>query len=186
VSSGPAASPRRAESGPARRAVLGAAAAALPLLLTACRGVQVLGAPPPPPADVRALSAAISAEKLMVARYRAALARPAAAGTRVAAALASVLREHEEHLAQLQSRLIEPRTSPSPSPAPSATATAPALPAGGLAGTLRFLEGAERSASDRLMTYLTVVPPPLAQLLASIAASEATHAPFLRATGGAR
>ncbi len=184
MSSGPAASPRPAGSGPPRRVVLGAAAAALPLLVSACRGVQVLGAPPPPAADVRALTAAISAEQLMVARYRAAVALPEVAGTRALTAMASVLTEHQDHLAQLKSRLVEPATGASPSP--SVTATTPALPTGGLNSTLRFLEGAEQSASDRLMTYLPAVPPALAQLIASIAASEATHAPFLKAAGGRR
>jgi hypothetical protein len=182
VSSGPAAPPYPG-SGPARRVVLGAAAAALPLLLTACRGVQVLGMPPPPPADVQALKAAISAEQLMVAHYRAAVAMPAVAGTGALAALSAVLAEHEQHLAQLQSRLVEPATGPSPSP--SAATPAPGLPPGGLTGTLRFLEDAEQSASDRLINYLPVVPPTLAQLFASIAASEATHAPFLRAAAHA-
>lgn len=182
MSSGPAASPRPQESGPARRAVLGAAAAALPLLLTACQGVQALEAPPPPPVDVRRLTAAISAEQLMVARYRAALALPTVTGTHVRAALASVLAEHREHLAQLRTRLVEPAGA---SPSPSATARAPALPPGDMASTLGLLENAEQSASDRLISYLPAVPPALAQLFASVAASEATHVPFLRAAGHA-
>ncbi len=162
--------------------MLGAAAAALPLLLAACKGVQALGVPPPPPVDVRALKAAISAEQVMVDRYRAAVALPAAAGTGVMTAFASVLAEHQEHLAQLRSRLVQPATGPSPSP--SASASPSYLPPGGLAATLRFLEHAEQTAADRLTAYLPVAPPALAQLFASIAASEATHAPFLRAAGG--
>ncbi len=46
---------------------------ALPLLLTACKGVQSLGTPPPPPPTSRLLQPAISAEQLMVARYTAAI-----------------------------------------------------------------------------------------------------------------
>ncbi len=65
--------PRSRRAGLSRRALLTASAAALPLLVTACKGIQALGTPPPPPADVRALQAAISAEAAMIARYDSAL-----------------------------------------------------------------------------------------------------------------
>ncbi len=55
--------------GPTRRALLAASAATLPVLLTACKGVQSLGTPPAPPRDIVLLRDAISAEQLMVARY---------------------------------------------------------------------------------------------------------------------
>jgi len=48
-----------------------AATAALPLLMTGCKAIAVLGAVPKPPRDVLLLRAAISAEQLMVARYEA-------------------------------------------------------------------------------------------------------------------
>src|ERR1700727_2734195 len=60
-------------TGPTRRAVLAASAAALPLLLASCKGVQALGMPPPPPRDIAALRQAISAEHQLVRLYGAAI-----------------------------------------------------------------------------------------------------------------
>jgi hypothetical protein len=200
--------------GPSRRALLAGAAASLPLLLTACKGVQALGTPPPPARDIRVLAAAIAAEEAMVARYAAALRQltagggtggagggaaggPAGAGAAAVAAVAAVRAEHVAHLAQLRSRLIHPPALTS-SPGPSAAATASASPSAGAgagAGTgarasrklvLSELEQAEQTASDRLIGQLDGLPPALAQLFASIAASEATHVPYLRAAGQSR
>jgi hypothetical protein len=168
-----------------RRGLL-AASAALPLLLTACKGIQALGTPPPPAPDIVVLRSAISAEKLMLARYAAALAQlrveMPAHGTpsdvALATALFTIRAEHAAHLAQLKSRLIEPPgSSPSPSPRQSPTVPLPAT----IAGQLTTLEQAEQAASDRLIGQLDRLPPSLAQLFASIAASEATHVPFLQA-----
>jgi hypothetical protein len=178
-------------TGPSRRAVLAASAAALPLLLTACKGVQALGTPPPPAPDIVALRAAISAEELMVARY-AAILRPYGPGGSnstpypdlgAVMAVRAVSAEHVAHLAQLNSRLVvppgsSPTTAPSPSPSPTT--------AGGLAGSLTALAIAEQAASDRLIGQLAGLPPSLAQLFASIAASEATHVPYLQAAGHGR
>ena len=200
--------------GPSRRALLAGAAASLPLLLTACKGVQALGTPPPPARDIRVLAAAIAAEEAMVARYATALRQltagggtggagggaagdPAGAGAAAVAAVAAVRAEHVAHLAQLRSRLIHPPALTS-SPGPSAAATASASPSAGAgagAGTgarasrklvVSELEQAEQTASDRLIGQLDGLPPALAQLFASIAASEATHVPYLRAAGQSR
>jgi len=178
-----------ASAGMSRRRLLGSAAAAvpfaaLPFLLTACKGVQALGTPPPPAPDIRLLQATITAEELLVARYAAAIAQLPASGTTAPAALAAmhaVQAEHSEHLSQLRTRLIEPagvhfrRTSHSLPPS--------AVPSGSAADILAALASAEQAASDRLISQLAVLPPALAQLFASIAASEATHAPFLQAAG---
>jgi hypothetical protein len=173
--------------------MLAASAAALPLLLTACRGVQALGTPPPPPAAVRALEAAITAEAAMIARYAAALKQLTAGGFTAARAVQA---DHIAHLAQLRSRLVEPpgaRPSPVNPPHGSPSAGPGAAGAAGTAGTtaptgvtgtravLGELEIAEQAASDRLIGELAELPPSLAQLFASIAASEATHAEYLRA-----
>ncbi len=166
-----------------RRALL-AASSALPLLLTACKGVQALGTPPPPAPDIVALRTAIAAEKLMVARYAAAITRikvqlpPDATPSDIilVSAVDSVASDHGAHLAQLKSRLIEPpgsTHSPSPSPAVSVSGT--------IAAVLTALAEAEQAASDRLIGQLDALPPSLAQLFASVAASEATHVPYLRA-----
>ena len=173
---------------PTRRALL-AASAALPLLLTACKGVQALGTPPPPAPDVRQLRAAISAEELIVATYAAAIqrlthqfsARPTPADTVVVTAVSAVRAQHAAHLAQLKSRLVEPTVS-TPSPSPSRAVP----PTGSVTAELAALEQAEQAASDRLISQLAGLPPSLAQLFASIAASEATHVPFLRAARRSR
>jgi hypothetical protein len=179
--------PRIAGTGPARRTLLIASAAALPVLLTACRGVEVLGTPPPPPASVETLRSAIEHEAALVASYAALTAAGGsaapgsqagsaggAAGGRTAAALAVVLADHRQHLAQLKSRLVEPAGR-------SSAAAGLAAGRGGTIRTIAELEQAEEAASDRLIAELAGLPPTLAQLFASIAASEATHVPYLKA-----
>jgi len=177
-------------SGPARRTLLIASAAALPVLLTACRGVEALGTPPPPPTDVDTLRNAIEHEAALVASYAALTAaggsaapgsqagapgsQAGAAGGRAATALAVVLGDHRQHLAQLKSRLVEPAGHSSP-------AAGAATGRGGALETIAELEQAEQAASDRLIAQLAGLPPTLAQLFASIAASEATHVPYLKA-----
>jgi hypothetical protein len=180
------AAPADAAHGAVSRRALLAASAALPLLLTACKGVQALGTPPPPAPDIVALRTAISAEETMVARYAAVLVRlrtqfpPGAPPQDLAlvTAVSAVQAEHAEHLAQLKSRLVQPAASaPSPSPSPTVHVT------GTVAVELTELEQAEQAASDRLIGQLAGLPASLAQLFASIAASEATHVPFLQAAG---
>jgi hypothetical protein len=174
-------------AGVSRRTLLAASAAALPLLLTACKGVQALGTPPPPAPDIVALRTAISAEEVMVARYAAVLKPYSAGGTTstqypdlvIVTAVKAVYAEHVAHLAQLKSRLVEsPGSAPSPSPSASPSQTAPVT--GAIAAELTTLEQAEQAASDRLLGQLGGLPPTLAQLFASIAASEATHVPYLQ------
>jgi hypothetical protein len=135
----------------------------------------VLGTPPPPAPDVRLLRSAISAEQQLISRYHAVLAGP---GHNAAAAqrLAAILAEHGQHLAKLRSRLVVPAGSAqSVSPAATPTASTPADLGTALAG----LAAAEDAAAQRLASGLLTVPPSLAQLLASISASEATHVPVL-------
>lgn len=159
--------------GPTRRAVLAGSVAAVPVLISGCRGVEVLGTPPPPAPDVRLLRATIVAEQQLISRYHAVLAGP---GRAVATRLAVLLTEHEQHLAQLRKRLVVPVGS-AQSLAPAATPGASTPP--DLAGALAALSAAEQAAAQRLGTGLLTVPPSLAQLLASISASEATHVPVL-------
>jgi len=162
--------------GPSRRAVLAAGAAAVPLFICGCRGVQVLGAPPPPTPDVRLLRAAIAAERLMISRYNAATIA-AAGNSAVAATLTGLRAEHEQHLAVLSSRLIEPgalAASPRASQSPIT-----AGPGADLTATLAALAADEQAAAQRLATQLLAMPPSLAQVLASISASESTHVPVL-------
>jgi hypothetical protein len=165
--------------GLARRAVLAASAAAVPLLLAGCRGIQALGTPPAPAPDIRLLRSAIGAEQLMIARYQAAIGQAKASGSpgmAAATALTVLLAEHDQHLAQLRAQVAEP-PGYRPPPAPAGSAPVPA----GLASVLSALADDEQAASDRLAGQLLAVPPAVAQLLASVSASEATHVPVLHA-----
>jgi hypothetical protein len=170
---------------PTRRLVLAAAGAAS-LTLAGCKGIAVLGRRPEPGTDVVSLRKAIDAEELMIARYESALAAlapgagqagaGAKAGQRARTLVTEVLAEHRAHLVQLTARLVLPPRLVTASPRPSPTA--PPAPAGAhriLAG----LAAAEAAASDRLIGQLAAVPPELAQLMASIAASEAAHVVLL-------
>jgi hypothetical protein len=171
------------------RRLLLAGTAALPLLAAGCRGTMALGTPPRPAPDVGILRAATATEQTLVLRYQDALRllRTApATGTEpeLTAILARLLAEHQQHLRQLRSRLIpgSPRAAGSgplrvaPPAAPTSTGQA-----------VVSLISAEQAASDQLLRQVAApeVPAALAQLLASISASEATHVPVLRRSGAA-
>ncbi len=166
-----------------------ASAAALPLLLATagCRssdaftGPDPLAGPPPLGHDVLTLQAVIAAEENLIDLYRTAI--NGGPGKTRSRTLRSLLTEHERHVAQLRARLIVPPAaggrgaSPpgsggSREPSPRAS-TAPAH-----VSTAR-LRAAERASAADLVQRLATVPPALAQLLASIAASDATHVTVL-------
>jgi len=161
-----------------RRSVLAATAMTVPLVAAGCKGVGGLGTLPKAAPDVAVLHHAIATEQALIARYHAALAgSPGLAGT-----LGPLLAQHREHLARLTSMLIvpaAPRATPRPSPSAPAGAARPR------AATLEALEAAETDAASSLVRRLDLAPPALAQLLASIAASEASHALLLRRDGAA-
>jgi hypothetical protein len=165
-----------------RRRVLAAAAAALPLVIGGCKGVGALGTPPKPAADVAVTRDAITVESTLIARYGAVLAAvPSLAGE-----LRPLLAQHHDHLARLRARLIIPRAAAQPAASPSGTPSPrAALVPGTPAGALAYLRDAENAAAASLLAHLDAAPPSLAQLLASISASEATHALIL-AHGGHR
>jgi hypothetical protein len=158
-----------------RRGVL-AAAVALPLAAAGCKGVGGLGTPPRPLPDVAVLREAIADEALMISRYTAVLAAvPGLAGP-----LRPLLDQHQAHLARLKARLVDPRAAGggSPSPRESASRLAGQVP-GTPAAARAYLRSAEQGAATALLRHLTAASPSFAQLLASIAASEATHALLL-------
>jgi hypothetical protein len=153
-----------------------ASAAALPVLVgtASCRsedlftGPDPLAGPPSPAPVVVTLQAVIAAEHTMIQLYRAAIGGHRAAAQ--AHALEPLLAEHEQHLARLQARLIVPagaQASPSPSPGAAGAARGPV--------TIARLRAAERASAAGLVQRLGPVEPALAQLFASIAASDATH-----------
>ena len=152
--------------------MLAASAAALPALLATagCRSSDVFAGPDPlagRPAlspDVITLQEVITAEQAMIALYQAAV------NTRPARALEGMLAHHRQHLAALQARLVLPAGWGSASPSPSASRSPAAARV-----TIAQLRAAERVSATDLVRRLVSVPPALAQLFASIAASDATH-----------
>jgi hypothetical protein len=163
-----------------RRRVLLASAAALPLLLGAagCRSSDVFTGPDPlagrPPLghDVLTLQAVIAAEENMIDLYQ--LAISGDSGTTRARTLRSLLAQHQQHLVQLKARLIVP---PGASATPSPSSASPSPRASTV--SITRLRAAERASAADLIRRLATAPPALAQLLASIAASDATHATAL-------
>jgi len=165
-----------------RRRLLAASAAALPALLAiaGCRSSEVFAGPDPLAGrptlspDVMTLQAVIAAEQAIIALYQVAV-RGDPRPTGRARGLEGLLAQHRQHLGQLAARLIlppgEPSASFSPSTSPSA---APATGPGRV--TIAQLRAAERASATNLVRRLVTVPPDLAQLFASIAASDATHA----------
>jgi hypothetical protein len=180
-----------------RRRVLAASAAALPVLLATagCRSSEVFAGPDPlagrpaPAPDVITLQSVIGAEHAMIALYQAAVDGHLRAGG-PERLLEVLLAQHRQHLAQLQARLVVPpgsaaSASAAASGSPSALASGSAGAASGSAGaggaasgrvTIARLRAAEQASAAGLVRQLATMPPALAQLLASIAASDATHA----------
>ena len=179
-----------------RRRILLASATTLPLLLATagCRSSDVFAGPDPlagrPPLghDVLTLQTVIAAEETLIHLYRGALNGDSGTATREpqqarSRMLRPLLAQHEQHLAQLRARLIEPpgRTNPTTGPAASATGS-PASTRPARISTAQ-LRAAERASAAGLVQRLATVEPALAQLFASIAASDATHVTALAGNG---
>ena len=167
-----------------RRRTLLASAATLPLLLATvgCRSSDAFTGPDPlagrprPAPDVVMLAAVIAAEEDLIGLYRTALAGDSAATAR-SRDLPALLAQHEQHLTRLRARLIQPpgaaTAAASPRPQAKASAAAPERV------TIARLRAAERASAAGLVRRLATTEPALAQLLASIAASDATHVAVL-------
>jgi hypothetical protein len=166
---------------PTRRVVLAAVAAAPLAAVSACDGVKVLGTPPSPAPDVTGLRDAIAAEQLMITRYTAVLRDAKSSSAGLTAALEPLLAEHRAHLAQLRSRLIVPAGGPASTPSPSGGPSSPPAPPTAPGAGVAFLRTAEQAAATAMLDRLRGAPASLAQLYASISASEATHVPVLDA-----
>jgi hypothetical protein len=150
-----------------RRQLLAASATSVPMffVLNACAGPDPLAGPPPLSADVRALLDAAAGERNLIEIYE----QTMAAYSPLASALAPLLAEHRAHLTQLRAQVIEPpgKTIPSAAARPAIPGTREAAVAG--------LRATEQAASTAQLRRLAAASPSLAQLYASIAASEATH-----------
>jgi hypothetical protein len=171
--------------------VLAASAAAVPVLLATagCRSSDAFAGPDPLAGrptlspDVVALQAVIAAEQAMITLYQSAVASHLALSTAGpargpttgpatgrAGVLEELLAQHRQHLGQLQARLVLPAGSPSAQASSSASpGAAPARV------TIARLRAAESASATDLVRRLVSMPPALAQLFASIAASDATH-----------
>jgi hypothetical protein len=170
-------------------------------------GPDPLAGPPSLSPDVITLQQVIAAEQAMITLYRAAVGGAAVGGAAVGGAavggafaggaaeggafaggaaggggpqvggrariLEGLLGQHRQHLGQLQARLVLP------SGLPSASASASASGAAVGRVTIARLRAAERASAADLVRRLVTVPPALAQLFASIAASDATHVTVL-------
>ena len=155
--------------------MLAASAAALPALLatTGCRSSDLFAGPDPlagRPAlshDVITLQAVIAAEQAMIKLYQAAVD-----GRLGVDDLAGLLAEHRQHLGRLQARLVLPPGFSAASPSAPPSASPGVVPARLTIGRLR---AAEQASAAGLLRRLVTVQPALAQLFASIAASDATH-----------
>ena len=171
--------------------MLAASAAAVPVLLATagCRSSDAFAGPDPLAGrptlspDVVALQAVIAAERAMITLYQSAVASHLALSTAGptsgpttgpatgrAGVLEELLAQHRQHLGQLQARLVLPAGSPSAQASSSASpGEAP------VRVTIARLRAAESASATDLVKRLVSMPPALAQLFASIAASDATH-----------
>jgi hypothetical protein len=184
-----------------RRRLLLASATALPLLLATagCQSSSLFAGPDPlagrPPLrhDVLTLQAVIAAEENLINLYRTAINGDSATAPQDARSrtLRPLLAQHEQHLARLRARLIEPPgTTATPSASRAASTGSPAASTGSPAAstgpgrvTTSRLRAAERASAASLVQRLATVEPALAQLFASIAASDATHVTVLAEKG---
>jgi hypothetical protein len=177
-----------------RRRILLAAATTLPLLLATagCRSSSLFAGPDPlagrPPLshDVLMLQAVIAGEENLINLYRTAINGDSGTASREpqdarSRTLQPLLAQHEQHLARLRARLVVPAGTPA-TPTPASVAGRSASPRPARVTTAR-LRAAERASAAGLVQRLATVEPALAQLFASIAASDATHVTVLAEKG---
>ena len=161
-----------------------ASATTLPLVLVTvgCRSSDVFAGPDPLAGrprlshDVVTLQAVIAAEENLVHLYRTAINGDSGA-IRKRRDLEPLLAQHEQHLTRLRGHLVVPRGVPASATARPSPSSAPVRP------TIAGLRAAERASAVSLVQRLATVQPALAQLFASIAASDATHVAVLAGLG---
>lgn len=161
-----------ADRGPSRRRVLtGAGAAVLTGALSACTSEPT----PPPPVDPddALRDAAVERERSLLQAYDAVLL----ALPELTARLLPLREHHVEHLGAVRPPPPTPLPSPSASPPVASVPPVPAVPpAPTPAEALAGLAAAERAAAAaHAVAALRAADRPLAGLLASLSASEASH-----------
>jgi hypothetical protein len=158
-----------------RRQLLAASPTTLPLFLalSACKGPAVLSGPPPVADQTQMLLRAVTAEQNLIWIYNKAMVGYSA----LRPTLAPLLAEHQAHLAQLTARVVEPPGRKVPDTATAWAGVRKPELAATADGALVQLRTAEQAAVARLLGrgLLGRSSPSLAQLYASVAASEATH-----------
>lgn len=165
---------------PTRRRVLAVSALAA-AGLAGCGRIHPWSVPPEQASDVAVLAEAIAAERVMISRYESAITGFPSLGP----ALTPVLGQHREHLAALRERLVVPPGTATPSARPAPPASRPPVLSSADA-TVDYLRTEEDDRAAALVRQLPVTTPSLAQLLASIGASEASHATILGSPGKPR
>ena len=153
-----------------RRQLLGASP--LLLILCGCDKPAVLSAPPVPTRQTKVLLEAVTAEQNLIWLYD----NASATYPQLNDVLATLRAEHAAHLTQLRATVVEP-------PGKHVPTTVTQKPVIGKThqDALIQLRGAEQGAVAALMGRLEGASPSLAQLYASIAASETTHVGVLNA-----
>jgi hypothetical protein len=168
-----------------RRAVLvGAAALGVTALAAGLAGCSPDRAtsPPPPDPDVELRLRVAGEVRSLLAAYAAVIATHPATGAKLRP-LAAETRAHDRALSGPPGALATPttRTASTATPASSSPSPVPTTSSGALA----WLAGLERAASVRRRRQLLRAGPDLARLLASVGASEATHAALIVHPAGA-
>jgi hypothetical protein len=158
-----------------RRQLLAASPTTLPLFLalSACKGPAVLSGPPPVASQTQMLLHAVTAEQNLIWVYDKTMAGYSA----LRPTLAPLLAEHQAHLAQLAARVVEPPGEKVPGTVNAWAGGRKQALAATADGALVQLRATELAAVARLLgrSLLGGSSPSLAQLYASVAASEATH-----------
>jgi hypothetical protein len=170
-----------------------ASATTLPLLLATagCRSSDLFAGPDPlagrprPDNDVVTLQAVIAAEETLIGLYQAAVTGDSRAISR-RGDLEPLLAQHEQHLASLRARLLVPSGQGGQGGQGGSGGRVAPPTRGGLGGSsprviavIAELRAAESASAAGLVRRLATVQPALAQLFASIAASDATHVTVL-------
>lgn len=164
------------EHGPTRRALLGGSL----LLTAACAPLGRTAFPEgDEDRDLAIVRRAIDNEEALIARYEEATRQH----PQLADRLAPIAAHHREHVAALRRRLPPGETAPGASPAGRSPGTPPVWAPAPLSGSpelaLAALEGDEQAAAAARVNQVRDASAPLAQLLASLGASEASHTVLL-------